>query len=401
MNSKSYDVVIVGGAVIGSSIAYFLTANSDFTGTVLIIEMDSTYSKAATSLSASSIRHQFSNPVNVRISQFGTAFMREFAERMKTDRHVPDLAFRENGYLFLASTESQEKALRLNHQTQAACSADVVLLEREELKAAFPHLHVGDIRLASYGRSGEGWFSNTALMDGFRHKAMQQGADFRVGKVAGISCTDGKAASLSMADGARINCGELVNASGTRAADLAAMAGLSIPVEPRKRSIFVFQCSSSPQYTATVNNGKLPLMIDSSGVFCRPEGDCFIAGLSPEPDNAADPDDFEPNYEEFDKIWLKLASRSRNFEAIKMRNCWAGHYDYNTLDQNAIVGPHEQINNFYFANGFSGHGLQQSPAVGRGISELIIYGEFRSLDLSELGYERIARQLPFTENAVI
>ena len=160
--------------------------------------------------------------------------------------------------------------------------------------------------------------------------------------------------------------------------------------------------SSTPEGTATVNQGRLPLMIDPSGVFCRPEGRFFLTGCPPVEDPATDWDDFEPRYEEFEEIvWPALAARSPAFEAIKVVNQWAGHYDFNTLDHNLVVGRHPVVRNFIFANGFSGHGLQQGPATGRGVSELIAYGEYRTLDLTEVGYERVFENRPFLEKAVI
>lgn len=173
--TQSYDVVIIGGAVIGSAVAYFLTESPDFDGSVLIIERDPSFAKASTSLSASSIRNQFSNPINVRIGQFGTAFIREFADRISVDGERPDLGFHEGGYPFLASTDAQAQFLRENHAVQTELGADVVLWSPDDLRAAFPHLRADDLQLASYGRSGEGWFSNTGLMNGFRKKARAQG----------------------------------------------------------------------------------------------------------------------------------------------------------------------------------------------------------------------------------
>lgn len=399
----SYDVVIVGGAVIGSSIAYFLTANPDFNGSVLVVERDPSYARAATSLSAASIRTQFSNPINVRMSQFGGAFIRDFASVMQLPGEPsPDLNFHPGGYLFLANTAAQEQVLRENHAVQRACGADVVLWDQEALARAFPHLVVDDIRLASYGQSGEGWFSNTGLMNGFRAKARAQGADYITDEVVAIGRSGSRVTSVTMKSGATVQAGTVVNASGPRAALTARMAGLDVPVEPRKRTIFVFDCARTPEGSATVNQGRLPLMIDPSGVWCRPEGRFFLTGGVPVDDPAVDWDDFEPRHEEFESlVWPALAERSAGFEAIKVVNQWAGHYDFNTLDHNLIVGRHPEVTNFVYANGFSGHGLQQGPAAGRGVTELIIYGEFRSLDLSEVGYERIAEGRPFLEKAVI
>ncbi|MEH7828806.1 NAD(P)/FAD-dependent oxidoreductase [Gemmobacter denitrificans] len=400
---QSYDVVIVGGAVIGSAVAYFLTANPDFKGSVLVVERDPTYSKAATSLSSSSIRTQFSNPINVKISQYGSAFINGFGDAMQVAGEArPDLNFHQGGYLFLAATEDQEQTLRENHEVQRACGADVVLWTQEELARAFPHLRVDDIRLASYGQSGEGWFSNTGLMNGFKAKARAQGAEYVTDEVVAIGRDGARVTSVTLKSGAVVQAGTVVNASGPRAALTARMAGLDVPVEPRKRTLFVFDCAKTPEGSATVNQGRLPLMIDPSGVFCRPEGRFFLSGAPPVEDPAVDWDDFEPRYQEFEEIiWPALAERSPGFEAIKVVNQWAGHYDFNTLDHNLIVGRHPEVANFVYANGFSGHGLQQGPAAGRGVSELIIYGGFRTLDLSEVGYERIAEGRPFLEKAVI
>ncbi len=398
----SYDVVIVGGAAIGSSIACHLTAEAGTAPSVLVVERDPSYARSSTALSFASIRTQFSNALNVRISQYGAEVIRDFATTMAVGADRPDLGFQAGGYLFLARTEEQVRILRENNAVQRACGADVVLWDPGTLFAAFPHLRGDDIRLASYGRAGEGWFDNTGLMNGFRNKARAQGATYIRDEVTGLDHAGGRITAVRLASGAVIAAGHVVNAAGPRAAQVARMAGLDLPVEPRKRTVFVVDCQHGPEGSATVNGGRLPLMIDPSGVFCRPEGRYFLCGCPPAEDPAVDPGDFEPRDAEFEEIiWPALAERSEAFEAMKVVNRWAGHYAYNTLDHNMIIGPHPAMPNFLFANGFSGHGLQQSPAVGRAMAELILHGGYRTLDLSPLGVERILENRPFLEQAVI
>ncbi len=400
--TDSYDVVIVGGGVIGSAVAYYLTADPGFRGRVLLVERDPTFAQSSTALSASGIRVQFSNAINVQISQYGVQVIRDFPDLMQVGGDRPSLNFHPGGYLFLAASDAQAQILRENHQVQRDCGADVVLWSQDELADAFPHLRVDDIALASYGRADEGWFDNTGMMNGFRNKARAQGADVIRDQVVAIGRDGGRVTSVTLASGRVIATGHVVNASGPRAALTARMAGLDIPVEPRKRTLFVFDCATTPEGSARINQGRLPLMIDTSGVWCRPEGRYFLTGAPPAHDPAVDWDDFDPREDEFDDIvWPALAERSPAFEAIKVMNRWAGHYDYNTLDHNLIVGPHPDLPNFIFANGFSGHGLQQGPAAGRAVAELIIHGGFRTLDLSEVGYDRIPANRPFLEKAVI
>ncbi|MBN7783603.1 FAD-binding oxidoreductase [Ponticoccus gilvus] len=400
--SEVYDVVIVGGAVIGSSVACYLSGAEGFDGRVLVVERDPSYAQASTALSAASIRTQFSNAINVAISQYGAEVIRDFATRMACGDDRPDLNFHEGGYLYLAATPEQERTLRENHAVQRACGADVVLWSPEELARAFPHLNTGDIRLASYGQSGEGWFDNTGLMNGFRNRARAQGVDYIRDEVTGLARAGNRITHVTLASGRTLACGTVVNAAGPRAAQVARMAGLHIPVEPRKRTVFLYDCARSPEGSARVNHGRLPLMIDPSGVYCRPEGRYFMTQCPPEDDRAVDTGDFDPNHTEFEeRIWPVLAARSEAFEAIKVIRSWAGHYAWNRLDHNMIVGPHPEVPNMLFANGFSGHGLQQAPATGRAVAELIVHGTYRTLDLSPLGVDRILTGTPFLEKNVI
>lgn len=386
---NSADVVICGGAVVGSATAFYLT-DLGFKGRIVVVERDPSYAWAATALSASGIRQQFSNALNVRISGFGLSVIRRFREIAGYD-----LGFQENGYLYLAGSEAQAEVLRANHAVQVAAGAEVELLGPEALAARFPHLRVEDLVLGAHGVRGEGWFDNMGLMQGFRARAKAAGVEYLRDAVVGVECKAGRVVSVVLASGAGIGCGAFVNAAGGQGAEIAALAGIVLPVERRKRTVFAFA-------TATPPEGPLPLMIDPSGVWCRPEGARFIGACAPDPDPAVEAEDFEPRHGEWeDVVWPALAARSAAFEAVKVTRFWAGHYDMNVLDHNVIVGPHPDLENFHFANGFSGHGLQQAPAIGRGLAERIVFGRYVTLDLAPLGFERIAAGRPFIERAVI
>ena len=391
----SYDVVIVGGAVVGSATAFFLATNPDFMGSILVIERDWSYARSATALSSSSIRHQFSNAINVKVSQFGTEFIREFNRHVAVDDDTPEIGFHENGYLFLAGDDRGQEVLERNHATQKSCGAEVTLLDADALGRRFRWLNLEGLTLGSYGERGEGWFDSSALMQGFRKKARSLGVEYIEEEVVSVGRDGDRVVSVTTRSGQTIGCGQLVNTAGTRGTLVARMAGLDIPVEPRRRSLFVVDCR-------TPLEGKVGLTIDPTGVFFRPEGKFYLMGTYPKHDPEVDPDDFDVMHDEFEaEIWPILAQRVPAFEAIKVVNSWAGHYDYCTLDHNVILGPHTDVKNFLFANGFSGHGLQQSPAMGRGLSELITYGAFRTLDLSPFGYERVVANRPFLEDAII
>jgi len=388
---SSYDVVIVGGAVVGASTAHFLKAEEGFPGSVLVLERDPTYTYSSTALSAAGIRVQFSNALNVKISQFGLEVIRGAKDRLGAHIH-----FTEWGYLFLAADDRQEAILRRNHAVQRSHGADVALLTPTQIAERYPFMETETLRLGSLGLSGEGWFDNMGLLAAFRASAKAAGAEFAHAEAAAYLRDGDRITGVRLTTGETIACGTLVNASGPRAQTLLATAGLhDLPVEPRKRTLFVFDASDPPQ-------GPMPLAITPSGTFCRPEGRYFLCGISPEVDPAVAVDDFDPRHDEWeDTVWPAVAALSQRFEAAKIQRFWAGHYDFCTLDHNVIVGPHSEVPNLLLANGFSGHGLQQSPAIGRGLAEWIAHGDWRTLDLSPLGHARVARGEPFLEEAVV
>lgn len=385
------DVLIVGGAVVGSAVAHFLTERGGLD--VLLVERDPSYRDCATTRSLASLRHQFSTPLNVRMSMFGTAFMREAAQRLAVDGEAPAIGWREGGYLFLASAAGAP-VLRGNHAVQQRCGADIAWLDAPALAARFPWLAVDDLAAGTLGLSGEGWLDAHAMMHGLRRRAVSRGLRVLHGEVAALERHSGRVSAVRLTSGERIEAGWVVNAAGTGATALAASAGIELPVRPRKRCVFHFRSPAAI--------GHCPLVIDPSGVYFRPEGQGFLCGVAPPEDQDPDASDFEvdwPLWEE--QLWPTLAARVPGFESARVLSAWAGHYDVNLLDHNVIVGPHPEIHNLLFANGFSGHGLQQSPAVGRAISEWIVDGGYRSLDLSPLGWGRVLRNEPLRELNVV
>jgi len=387
-----YDVVIIGGGIVGSSAAYFLKKQG-FTGSIALIERDTSYAKGCTARSCGGIRQQFSTPENIRLSKFGLNILRNLKEEFGPEA---DVSFRELGYLILAS-ENGRTILEENHAVQIANGADNVLLDPEGLSKQFPWLVTDGLALGCFGRSGEGWLDPYSLMSLFRKAAVAKGVTLIQGEVASLRKAAGKAVSLTLADGREIVCGTIVNAGGTGAGALARMAGIDLPVGPRKRYVYVLDCPGASEALH-----RAPLTVDISGIYFRPEGQQFICGLSPEEGDEPREMDWEVDYAWFEeRIWETLAARVPAFEAIKVVNAWVGHYDYNALDQNAVIGPHPELSNFLFANGFSGHGLQQGPGAGNAIAELILHGSYRTIDLARFGFERIAKKAPLFERNVI
>jgi len=391
--ARSYEVVIAGGGIMGAATAYFLTADPDFHGRVLIVERDPTYTGAATTRSWGGLRQQFSTAENIRMSLFGVDFVRRASALLAVAGEAPDLAFRERGYLFLAGPAGQA-VLERNLALQRRLGATVERLMPEALTARFPWLDTTGVTAAGFGPVNEGWIDPNALLQGLRRKALAQGAEQVVDTVIGVERHGNRVRGVMLRDGGEISCATVVNAAGPQAGALAALAGVDLPVRPRKRTTFVFDCRTEIE--------GMPLTIDVTGVAVRPEGAQFIAIVSPPAAEDRDAEDLEPDYPLFEStIWPALARRIPAFAEIKLTGAWAGHYDFNTFDQNAILGWHPDCRGLMLCNGFSGHGLQQAPAAGRAVAELIVHGAFRSLDLSALAYERIVAGQPLREKNVV
>ncbi|MDB4111919.1 FAD-binding oxidoreductase [Yoonia sp.] len=396
-NKSSYDVVIVGGAMYGSSVAWFLTDNPDFDGSILVVERDPTYEFTSTSHTNSCMRQQFSAAINVRVSQFAADFVKNFRDYMGGDERVPHLRLQSYGYMYLADNADFAATLRESQELQASCGAGTKHMTPDQIATDYPFYNLDDIVAANHNLVDEGYFDGNTLFDWWKRSAKERGVEYLTNEVIAMNrnAAGTRVESVILKSGEVVSCGTVVNASGPRAVLTSRMAGIDIPVEPRKRYTFIFEA-------AQPLDRDLPLTIDPSGVHMRTDGTYYLAGCPPDDDPAVDYDDFVQDHSIWeDKVWPIIANRIPQFEAIKLRNSWAGHYAYNTFDQNAILGPHTEVENFIFVNGFSGHGFQQSPAMGRGTAEFITYGEYRALDLTPFNYARIERGEKFVEKAVI
>jgi glycine/D-amino acid oxidase-like deaminating enzyme len=387
-------VVIIGGGVIGSSIAYHLTANPQFGGSVVVIERDPSYARASSALSASSIRVQFSTPVNIALSQFGLDFIKHAEHILAVGQDHPVLGLREPGYLY-AVPEHGVALQRDINAVQRAAGADVALLAPFELASRFPWLATKGIALGSLGLSGEGWFNGPALHQALRTKAIAQGAIFIARAAVKFERADGRVFGVGLADGGIVPADRIVNAAGAWAAEVGAWSGLDLPIRPRRRMVFTFDCRESlPRF---------PLLIDPTGIWVRPEGRGYICGVSPA---EGEPDPDEPALEIDEtifetQIWPVLAERVPAFQSLRLTGGWAGYYDMNLFDHNALVGPHPDAPHVVIAAGFSGHGMQHAPGIGRGVAEMLMTGASTSLDLSPLAPSRLVSGAKLLERCVI
>ena len=394
----SYDIVIVGGAMMGASAAWFLSGDQDFDGRILVVDRDLSYENTSTMHTNSCMRQQFSGELNVRISQFAADFVKNLREYMGGDTRVPELSIRSFGYMYLADNDAFADTLRESQKVQLAAGAATQLMTPDQIKAAYPFYNVDDIVLGSINLVDEGFWDATAVFDWWRRSARDRGVEYVENEVVAMTknASGSRVESVTLASGEVIACGQVLNASGPRAARTAQMVGIDVPVEPRKRYSWIF-AAEQPL------DRDLPLTIDPSGVHVRENGGgTYQCGGHSDIDPAVDYDDFTMDHAIWENhVWPILATRIPQFEAIKVQSEWAGHYSYNTFDHNAIMGPHMEVENFFFLNGFSGHGLQQSPAMGRGTAEIMIHGAYKALDMSQFHYDRIPAGRKIVEKAVI
>jgi FAD-dependent oxidoreductase domain-containing protein 1 len=387
--SRAGRVVIVGGAIVGSFCAWQLR-RAGFGGAITVVERDRSYRHSSTALSAASIRTQFGTPVNVRMSLYGADLLRRVSEVFGNGA---DIGWREQGYLILGGAHevAEREAAAAMQRDQGAT---IEVLGPAEIAARWPGIAVQDIGIGTFGARDEGWFDAWSLLNTVRRAARDAGVDYVDASATHFRTQAGRVDAVVLEGGGALPCDWCVLAAGAWSGRLVAPLGIPLPVVPKKRTVFVFD--------APYRLPQGPMLFDPSGLWLRPEGEGWIGGIQPPAEQDPDADgDFEPQHALFEELyWPLLAQRIPAMEALRLRNAWAGHYEVNTLDHNGVIGLHDELTNLIFATGFSGHGVQHAPAVGRGVAELITEGGYRSIDLSPLGFARVRRGEPLVEAIV-
>jgi FAD-dependent oxidoreductase domain-containing protein 1 len=380
--------IIIGGGAMGSAIACFLSSMAASGDRVTVVERDPSYQGASSSLSAGAIRQQFSTLLNVQLSQFSWEFMHRC-----TAGGVPGAAvgLKERGYLVLGRSH-QAATLRQRADQNRAAGVSLHEFGPAELAARFPWMRCDDIAYAAIGLKGEGWFDGYMLQQLYRTRARGSGVQYVHGNVVRLETRGSNVVAVELADGSRVEGDQFVNAGGPWSAAVARMVGVDLPVRAKRRTIFIVSCPTPLQ--------EFPILIDPSGIFVRPEQHHFLCTVSPAARDDHDDLPLDPDFSLFEeRIWPTLADRIPAFGALRVERAWAGYYEFNTADQNGLVG---QIgpDNFHVATGFSGHGLMHSAGIGRGMAELLTQGAFQTLDLSPLSPRRLETGDLIVEGAV-
>lgn len=385
-----YDVAIIGGAIIGSSVAYFLKALDPGTS-VCVIEPDPTYEWASTVRASGGARRLFSCPENIEMSKFSIDFIKNFDQSMAVDGEAAHAEWREQGYLFIVPSEGMQ-VLEENAKVQQALGVEIELLDRAGLKDRFPSMFVGDLAGGVYSPR-DGWCDPSGLLQGFRKKSLSLGVHYLQDKVTALEHTSARVHEARLGSGRSITAQVFVNAAGAWAAGICKMVGMELPVSPLRRYEHYF--------TGQKKIEPLPYVKDVARLAFRPEGEGYSGGLvnSDEPRGF----NFEVDHDYFDRIvWPALAHRfPAAFEGTKCHRTWSGLYEQCELDGNPIIGNWKRrLPNFYVVSGFSGHGMMHAPAAGRAIAELIKRGRFETIDLTKLCYERVERNAPYPERGI-
>ncbi|WP_048437820.1 FAD-binding oxidoreductase [Caenimonas sp. SL110] len=388
--TKRFDIAIIGGGLMGCSAAHFIR-NLAPDASVAVIEPDPTYEFASTPRASGGCRVQFTCPENIELSKASIEFIKTFAQHMAIADAQPDVGWIEGGYLFVVPPEHVE-ALAGNVKLQNALGCEVNLLTPQELKAKFPSMNVQDLGAGAHSPR-DGWCDPHSLLWGFRRKAASQGVDFVKGRVVAIDVDAAKVRALRLDDGSTIAADTFINAAGAWSGQVAAMAGMNLPIAPMKRYEHYFTPASPME--------RLPYVKDIARLAFRSEGNGFSGGLV---DGSTERGfDFEVDHDYFERVvWPAVAHRFPPLEAAKCHRTWAGLYEECELDGNAVIGRwNNGLANLLVVAGFSGHGMMHAPAAGRAIAELVVHGSYQTLDLTRLGYERVEQNQPYRETGII
>ena len=385
--TETADVVIIGGGIIGSSIAYHLTEQG--CTRVLVIEREAHQGKGSTGKSMGGVRAQFATPVNIEMSLYSINFFATFDEVVG---HPAD--YRPHGYLFAATSERHMDYLKANHRRQQALGLKTVeFVSREDILKAVPQLYADDILGGTYCPT-DGFVDPHSVMMGFMLSARGRGARLWLDTaVTGIDVERGQVTSVQTTRGP-ISTRAVVNASGAWAAEVARLAGADLPVVPLRRQLV-------PTEPFDQLPARFPMVIDmSTGFHFRREGLRILLAWNDPTETPGYKTDFDPAFVE--KILTRAAARvpCLSEAAVNPRRAWAGLYEM-TPDHHAIIGRAPTVSGLYFANGFSGHGVMHSPAAGRAVSDLILHGESRLLDITPLGVERFSEGRLIEETSVL
>lgn len=388
--SPALDLIIVGGGIMGTSTAYHLLS-FDPGLKLAVVEKDPLYTSASTPLSLGGVRIQFSLKENILISLYAQEAYSRFEEEMMVGGEKPCINYRKEGYLFPIEESGRAAAeAALSFQREMGC--EVEWWTPEKIRSRYPILSTEGFCGGTFGPR-DGYLDPYAVLMGYRAKAKSLGAEFRADEVTEILRFRDRTEGVRLKSGKDLKAGAVVNAAGAWAGVLARTAGVDLPVEPIRRQVFAFK-PGTPVGTS------LPLVIYPSDLYFRPEtGGLILAGKSLK----EDPVTFDLSWqkERFEEIiWPELARVVPAFESLKLVRGWAGLYEMNQFDHNGIIGPWPELKGFYLINGFSGHGVQQAPAAGRHLAELIL-GKRPSLDLSRLGPGRILENRPLPEIGVV
>jgi len=389
LTEKHFDVLIIGGGVMGASIAYHLL-NDGLDGTVGIIEKDSSYEFASTPRSVGGIRQQFSTEVNIKACLYSVAAFERFDEEMAVDGEPAHCEYRATGYLMLGD-ENNWETLKRQYTLQRSLGVDVEIVTPEDLLQLYPQMNVADILGGSLGRRA-GYMDAYGVMQGYLKKARSLGASYLKAEVIKVVREDQKVTIVKTTDGGTFSAGATVLCAGAWSGEIAKTMGLELPVIPSPKMAFHVDPAEKFDYD-------LPFIFNPDGSWFRQEsGQQIICGRD-RGDAPGFTFDWDRDYFK-DDLWPRLYNRFKTFERLKLMRGWGGLYAVNTLDHNALLGAYPGMENFYVATGFSGHGLMQSPAVGKGLSELIRNSRYDTVDLSPLSVGRVFTKELVVEEAV-